>query len=87
MITIEKAFVNHMVITRPAGESVSIADLAIYLEFKPSYRRDTSMACLAAEALDSEYGKHEINHMECDYYNGIFVEFADNSTLCLIDRN
>ena len=69
-------------ITNP-DSTVSIADLAKFVEFDPNDARkySTSVACIAFDALHAEYGNHEMVSGEADYYDGMYIEFADGSTL------
>jgi hypothetical protein len=81
-------FEDHEIeISNPDG-TVSIADLSIFTKITPEQgkRRDTSFACIAADAIAQEY-PWEIEDREHDYYNGAWIKFKDGSQLTIIDRN
>lgn len=73
------------VVTRPANNAnvVSIADLAQFVEFDPAdaKRFETSVPCVAFDALYAEYGKFEMEDGESDYYDGFWMTFKDGSTI------
>jgi len=68
--------------------STSIAELAKFVEFDPSDARryDTSLPCVAYEALEEEYGAFEKSLGETDYYDGCWMEFKDGSTIWITEK-
>jgi len=65
--------------------TVSIADLAMYVEFDPdnAKRYDTSIPVVAYEALEDEYGAFEKVDGGCDYYIGAWMSFKDGSEIII----
>lgn len=62
--------------------SVSIADLAQFVEFCPASAREKGAAEHAAayDALCAEYGWEKVDGSE-DFYDGFWVEFRDGSKI------
>lgn len=67
--------------------STTIADLAQFVEFDSNNVRrfDTSIACVAFHALEEEYSNHEMVAGEADYYEGVWMTFADGSTIRIVN--
>lgn len=63
--------------------STTIADLARFVEFDPAdaNRYDTSVAVIAYDALEDEYGAFEKAAGEADYYDGGWMLFKDGSRI------
>jgi len=63
--------------------TVSIADLAKFVEFNPAdaARYKTSVPVIAYDALEDEYGPFEKVGGDADYYDGAWMEFKDGSMI------
>jgi hypothetical protein len=73
-----------------AGDtSTTIADLAMFVEFdmKDAKRYDTSVPCIAYEALEDEYGAFEKTAGNADYYDGAWMTFKDGSTIRIYPKS
>ena len=70
------------VITNP-DDTVSIADLAKFVEFDPNLARryNTAVHCIAYDALLDAYRNHEFVDGDNDYYDGFWMKFADGSEI------
>lgn len=77
---------SKVTVTPAEGDtSVTIADLARYIDFDPAeaVRLDTTLAIVAYNALDEYYGKFEKVSGECDYYDGVKMTFGDGSSISI----
>lgn len=76
---------NFWVEVEPAegDTSTTIADLATFVEFDPTdaSKYDTSLPCIAYDALEDEYGAFEKTAGGADYYDGVWMTFKDGSTI------
>ena len=81
-------FADEEIVIENPDSTVSIADLSIFTKISPEQgrRRDTSFACIAADAIAREY-PWEIEDQEHDFYQGAWIKFKDGSQLTIIDRN
>lgn len=76
------------IVPAPGDVSVTIADLAMLVEFDPgdASRYSTSVAAIAYEALEDEYGAFEKDAGEVDYSGVTWMRFKDGSTLRISSR-
>lgn len=84
MKTIAQAFGTRAQVIPAAGDnSVTIADLAMNVDFDPrdARRYDTAMHSIAYDALLEEYANHEFERGSNDYYDGAWMTFKDGSTI------